>query len=431
MLRSSRAATLITLPALLALPAIAGPLNPPAGPVSPTYKTLDQVQPRIPISSSVNIIAPGSYYLTRNITQAGTSDGILITSSNVTLDLNGFTISGGRTGVYIDSFPFPAANNVTVLNGNITGTTGSGIFSGGYDDEPAGVTIRNVKVSNAADIGINTGRGSIIEGCYVSGAAIGIRAGYSSRVSGCTAEFARSAGFSIGGGSTITDCVAVGTDNGNNAGDGFVIGAGSTARGLSSRSNVGFGAKFDNECTITDSTFSNNTNAGVRLSAFSRLAGCTIASNQNSGVFLDVTTGGVGSVVEHCNVSFNIPVGIVSFSQGAHTIRDNTITRNVDFGVRVADNCQILNNRIAENGDANTDAGVFITGSGNIVQGNFLSLNQGAGVELYNTSSAALVVANTFRGSTIRTAGTGHTMGPLLSAPAAVTGSNPFVNIAY
>lgn len=428
--RLTSALSTVLLSAFVHLSALAGPLTPPAGPVSSTYKTLDQVEPRIPISSPVIIVSPGSYYLTRNIVQSGASDGIYIAAPNVTLDLNGFTISGGRTGVYVQ-YAFPQAYNVTILNGNIASTSGSGIFAGDFDDDPSGITIRNVKVFGATDIGINAGRGSIIENCYVRGTTIGIRAGFSSRVSASTVEFARNAAFSIAGGSTITDCVAVGTDNNIGGGDGFVIGPGSTARGLTSRSNAGFGAKFDNECTITDSTFSNNSNAGVRLSAFCRLAGSTISSNRNSGVFMDVLLGGVGSLIEHCNVSSNIPVGIVSFAQGAHTIRDNTITRNADFGVRVADNCQILNNRIAENGDASSDAGIFITGSGNLVQGNFISLNQGAGIELFNFSTSTLIFANTFRGSTLRTAGSAHTIAPLVSAPSAVTGSNPFVNISY
>ena len=59
------------------LVAIAGDLNPPAGSVAPTMKTLDEVEPRIAInavntpgdSNSVyRISQPGSYYLTGNVT---------------------------------------------------------------------------------------------------------------------------------------------------------------------------------------------------------------------------------------------------------------------------------------------------------------------------------------------------------------------------
>src|SRR5262245_59200135 len=38
--------------ALLTAAAMSGPLDPPAGPVAPTYKTLTEVEPRTPISST-------------------------------------------------------------------------------------------------------------------------------------------------------------------------------------------------------------------------------------------------------------------------------------------------------------------------------------------------------------------------------------------
>ena len=417
--------------ALIAPATLAGPLTPPNGPVTSTYKTLNQVEPRIPISTPTSIFTPGSYYLTNNLDLSAGVDGIRVFSENVTLDLNGFTISGGRTGVFVDSGLFAQVRALTILNGTISGASGSGIFAGGLDDYPQAITVRNVKVLDTADIAINVGRGGIVENCYVSGATTGIRAGYSSRVSGCVVEFADSYGYFIGGGSTVTDCVAVGVNNGSGGGDGFRVGAGSTVRGITSRSNSGNGGVFDAECNITDSTFTNNVLSGIMIGSNSRLAGSTVSGNFNSGVVLGATGAAVNCVVEHCDISTNLPLGIASFSLGNHTLRDNTISRNADFGIRVADNCQILNNRIAENGDNNNDGGVVVTGSGNIVQGNHFSLNSGSGVELYNTSSGNLVLANTFRGATVRVAGSGQTVAPVTAAGAAVTGTNSLVNIAY
>ena len=75
-----------------------GPLTPPAGPIAPTMKTQTQIEPRTDIStvsgtSSTHhsIVAAGSYYLTGNL-EVTRVTGISIESSNVTLDLNGFTI---------------------------------------------------------------------------------------------------------------------------------------------------------------------------------------------------------------------------------------------------------------------------------------------------------------------------------------------------
>ncbi|MCA9307861.1 MAG: hypothetical protein KDA16_15140, partial [Phycisphaerales bacterium] len=97
----------------------AGDTNPPAGPVAPTMKTLEQVEPRTPIASlPYNITAPGSYYLTGNLATAG--NGITVSASDVTIDLMGFTITGSDpndfTGVLLTSDSF---DNVTVRDGTL------------------------------------------------------------------------------------------------------------------------------------------------------------------------------------------------------------------------------------------------------------------------------------------------------------------------
>ena len=83
--------------------AVAGPLNPPAGPVTSTYKTLVEVEPRTAISAvntpanpnaSFVITQPGSYYLTGDITVPSGKSGIQVYAYGVTVDLNGFTIRG-------------------------------------------------------------------------------------------------------------------------------------------------------------------------------------------------------------------------------------------------------------------------------------------------------------------------------------------------
>ncbi|RMD64345.1 MAG: hypothetical protein D6824_04110, partial [Planctomycetota bacterium] len=83
--------------------ALAGPLNPPAGPIAPTHKTLTEVEPRIAVSadntpgdadSVFKITQSGSYYLLGDVVGERLKFGIEITAPNVTLDLNGFTLQG-------------------------------------------------------------------------------------------------------------------------------------------------------------------------------------------------------------------------------------------------------------------------------------------------------------------------------------------------
>ena len=111
---------------------VAGPLNPPAGPVAPTFKTLGEVEPRIAVNAAntpgdgnslFRITQRGSYYLTGDITGVPGKFAITIASDNVTLDLGGFTLAGGAMGVYVDAPAGAYRSNVTVRNGSITGCT--------------------------------------------------------------------------------------------------------------------------------------------------------------------------------------------------------------------------------------------------------------------------------------------------------------------
>lgn len=124
---------------------------------------------KIPIHSLVGptfgILTPGHYILTEDVSFAGTI--ILIRSSDVTVDLNGFTLTGGGGLPVIAIDPAAAAFNVTIRNGSINGG------SAGIDDIGAvgrvRVRIQNVSV-NAPDLrGISLDRAAHveIEGCHI------------------------------------------------------------------------------------------------------------------------------------------------------------------------------------------------------------------------------------------------------------------------
>src|SRR2546425_10515316 len=100
-----------------------GGLTPPGAP-GPTFKTLSQVEPRYPISDfQTNLTISGSYYLTTNLfSGANSNDAINIRTnvSNITIDLNGFSIisttnpAGGASPVGVR---ISAATNIVVRNG--------------------------------------------------------------------------------------------------------------------------------------------------------------------------------------------------------------------------------------------------------------------------------------------------------------------------
>lgn len=104
-----------------------GPLTPPGAP-TPTMKSLDQVRSTgiainatntPPDASTLFVISsPGSYYLTGNLTGAATKSGIAVAADNVSIDLNGFTMTGnsGITAIIVTS----ARKNITISNGTMT-----------------------------------------------------------------------------------------------------------------------------------------------------------------------------------------------------------------------------------------------------------------------------------------------------------------------
>ena len=109
-----------------------GPLTPPGVPAA-TMKSLDQIEARtaIPKSPAVpvagphfTISQPGSYYLTGNV-EVATGNGINLTASNVTLDLNGFALISKTANPAAGNAIDIAANlhSIEIKNGRITGGT--------------------------------------------------------------------------------------------------------------------------------------------------------------------------------------------------------------------------------------------------------------------------------------------------------------------
>jgi parallel beta-helix repeat protein len=149
-----------------------GSLTPPGLPGA-TMLTLSQVQPRTPVdavhtagnsATEFLINSPGSYYLTTNIIGVSSEYGIEIQASDVTLNLNGFSMIGpstANTGIFI----YSGYTNVVVCNGMVSGwnSINNGIFSGANN-----VTIENMTVSGGAT-GIGcVGYGGVIRNCTVS-----------------------------------------------------------------------------------------------------------------------------------------------------------------------------------------------------------------------------------------------------------------------
>lgn len=148
--------------AAMAKMAKGGPLSPPAGAPVSTGRTTDEIFNKIPAggagdgrtailggTSTVTITQPGSYVLIGNITVAS-GDAIVIAASDVTLDLNGFTVTASDTTSTCVTSAIPARSNVTIRNGTVIG--GSVGVGGAYT---LGLLLEDIKIMSAKRNGIS------------------------------------------------------------------------------------------------------------------------------------------------------------------------------------------------------------------------------------------------------------------------------------
>ena len=146
----------------------AGQLNPPSGAISPTGPiTINGAD--VNDSLPYVIDQPGSYILTSDIEAppGHVGDGIVIAGECVTLDLNGFAVSGANgpgCAIRIESFGDP----VIIRNGVVERWEGGGILGDSHENihlenlhvryiRPAGIEFWAGPSSDAACLGGTTG----------------------------------------------------------------------------------------------------------------------------------------------------------------------------------------------------------------------------------------------------------------------------------
>jgi parallel beta-helix repeat protein len=323
---------------------IAGPIDPPAGPVAPSYKTLTEVEPRIAIndantpgdsSSVLHITQPGSYYLTGNITGRVNQHGIKISASGVTIDLNGFQLVGAPSVATVSGIVEGAAGliNITIRNGTVRNWSGGGVNLGSTQ----GCTVHAVRAQGNTQNGIRTGERGIVTDCIASLNGVGIEVS-SAVVSKCVAFRNTSDGITGGRGSTITECVSHENDGHGITGGLVGIdggGAGGTIIGCVSRNNSSSGIRIGSRWLVLNNTCDNNgRNASDGANIFvigqrNRIEGnhCTGADrgidvDDTSNIIIRNTCSGNGT--NWTIVAGNAVAPIVNASTNAAAINGNT-----------------------------------------------------------------------------------------------------------
>jgi len=381
---------LLTVP-LLSIAAFAqGPLTPPAAPI-PTMKTLEQVEPRKPIdatntpgdaTSVFKITAPGSYYVTGNLTGVGGKNGIAVTAANVTIDLHGFAlngVSGSLDGVHMES----GTSKLTLRNGTITGWGGDGVDE--VDADAQGGIYANIRVTGNSGDGLRLDASCVITDCKLDGNSV--------------------YGVSVDGRATIKDCTA--SDNGAS---GFYFGAGS----------------------ILDSVASANTGTGIESFAEPVLIkNCVAFDNGDAGI----KSGGGGKITD-CISRQNSFAGI---DAGYYANIANCTVKNNSLGIFAGGSCRIVGNMAEGNGD-----GVSIYDDKNVIDGNQI-LNGGTGIRIFENANNNLLIKNTVGGNTTNyDISADNRFGPIVDITAAgtpavngstaldsTTTAHPWANFSY
>jgi hypothetical protein len=430
-----------------------GNLTPPGAP-APTMKTLDQVEPRIPIdathtpgdgTSAFVITQPGSYYLTGNI-NVTTPSGIDVEAAGVTIDLSGFEIARTGTGGS-GIFCGVSAHHCAIKNGSIRG------FLNGVNAQSNAGTVSQIAVSACSSagffmtgenwqivgcishdntgLGLSAGIGSVIRDVVAksNGGLHGISAGANSTLVNCEASHQTgNDAIAAANGSSLTNCVAysnsvtsaISVDGSaltncaaslNTGTNGIRAGAGSSLTNCVASSNtVTHGINATEASLISCSAKSNNGGTVLcdGITAFgSTLHNCAASSNTGSGTESRGICVTDGSTLVNCAANNNTNSGGATSITGYGIFASDSIVdhcsayQNKGDGIALQNNCLVNANLANFNGNGGDGAGVHAFGTGNRIENNYVEGND-RGIEVGNpfsptTPKGNLIIKNSAR----------------------------------
>jgi hypothetical protein len=381
-----------------------GPLDPP-GPVGPSMKTLDEVEPRTPISSLPYTIAqPGSYYLTQSLTGVAGQNGITITAADVSLDLRGFTLAG-----------VPGALDGIRLSGR-GASIANGVIRDWDDgiDATSGIEARyeRLTVRDNAVFGIRADAYSLITDCIAFSNGIGISSAGNTSISHCVSSLNSQAGFYLAAPSiTLSDCNAVANFYGVFAqGSDAIISRCTFAQNLSDGIYVSGAGVIVEDCVARE-------NDGVQINVPANgttVRGCTVQSSPGDGIYMTGTDNWI-----HGNTLSGLGQEAIEVAGAARNRVDGNAISNSATGIRSGGTQTVIENNTVASASV---AGVFAHGTSCVVEGNTVvgsGVGLGAGANLGCTIVRNVAKDNTTNYSIAAGNDTGPiTTGALQTSPA-------------
>ncbi|MBI5288554.1 MAG: hypothetical protein HY873_06235 [Chloroflexi bacterium] len=328
-----------------------GPLDPPGPPVA----SPGGIDGRIPVSTAGTVISePGSYYLTKDLAAGTSQSGVVITTDDVRLDLNGFSITGNGSSSYGVRANF--VRRIAVSNGSIRGFQAP-VFA----SAPSQLTLEDLSIAhnNAGLPAVDVGDGSVIRNVQVQATAGGgLRLGAFADVDGCSVDGSGNngdTGLQVGAHSNVRNCLVLDFDVGISGGlatqlsdcivrySGIIVGDTSTVE----------------RCTVDEA------GTGIETGAASVVRDCNVR-NVTWGIYV-----GGGTRVERCTVGVYSGLGI--FLQGNGLALENVVDSRVGIDPNAcAFNVTNSASRIEGNQIVNGLYGVCLGSSGNTVYRNSL-----------------------------------------------------------
>ena len=338
----------------------------------------------IPITTAANSVhvidslpyvinEPGIYVLEHDLTSTG--DGIIVNSSNVVIDGNGYSIKGNGLGIgiIIDSATYNVNFNVTVKNIKIRDFN-TGIYVEVYSDNFTNVIVDNVVVKNATEHGIH------VENTY-----------YNVIIRNTVIENGED-----------TECgIYVRSTDGAIIDNVTIIGTNSSDYGICLRS--GFGV------SIRNSRIENTGLDGIyiyRYSSYCSVINTIVTSSYGDGIKVYTAS---HILLYSVNSSNNFLDGVEVNDSSRTYIVNSIIEHNGAYGVRIVNSYRVYlyGNIIARNGlEESSGAGGILIGAGvryAYVIGNQILYNYGTGAYGYgveaHTAYSFNVSNNVFAGN--------------------------------